>query len=61
MSNNPSGQPGSGDSSEQSWPEYLSSRESRGSVTPGEASTESEGHPVPRRVIGNTELASMPG
>jgi ubiquinol-cytochrome c reductase iron-sulfur subunit len=52
MSNNPSGPPGSGDSGEQSWPEYLSSGERRGSATPGEGTAESEGHPVPRRVIG---------
>jgi quinol---cytochrome c reductase iron-sulfur subunit len=58
MSNNPSGQPGSGDSGEQSWPEYLSSGESRGSARPGEGATESEGHAVPRRVIGTPPPAA---
>ena len=58
MSNNPSGQPGSGDSGEQSWPEYLSSRESRGSFGPGESSAESEGSVPPRRVIGTPPPAT---
>jgi ubiquinol-cytochrome c reductase iron-sulfur subunit len=61
MSNNPSGQPGSGDSGEQSWPEYLSSgshgaAEGRGSAQPGEV--ESEGSGAPRRVIGTPPPAA---
>jgi ubiquinol-cytochrome c reductase iron-sulfur subunit len=64
MSNHTSGQPGSGDSGEQSWPEYLSSGESRGmaeghgSARPGEGSAESEGHVPPRRVIGTPPPAA---
>jgi ubiquinol-cytochrome c reductase iron-sulfur subunit len=64
MSNNPSGQPGSGDSGEESWPEYLSSGESRGpvesrgSARPGEGSAESEGNAPRRRVIGTPSPAA---
>jgi len=58
MSNNPSGQPDSGDSGEQSWPEYLSSRESRGMPRSGEGSGESEGYGPPRRVIGTPPPAT---
>jgi quinol---cytochrome c reductase iron-sulfur subunit len=64
MSNNPSGQPGSGDSGEPSWPEYLSSGEGRGtapnhgSAEPGESSAEAEGHTPPHRVIGTPPPAA---
>ncbi len=59
MSNNPPGQPGTGDSGEQSWPEYLTGGESHGPASAsagegsaGEGSALPEGHAVPRRVIG---------
>jgi len=63
MSNNPSDQPGSGESGEQSWPEYLSGGESRGSAenpgaAPGEGWAESEGHAPRRRVIGTPSPAA---
>jgi ubiquinol-cytochrome c reductase iron-sulfur subunit len=64
MSNNPPGQPGSGDAGEQSWPEYLSSgeshgtTESHGSAWQGESATESGGHTPPRRVIGTPSPAT---
>jgi ubiquinol-cytochrome c reductase iron-sulfur subunit len=49
MSNNPPGQPGTGDSGEQSWPEYL---------TGGEGSAQPEGQAGPRRVIGTPSPAA---
>jgi ubiquinol-cytochrome c reductase iron-sulfur subunit len=58
MSNNPSGQPGSGDSGEQSWPEYLSSGESRGLPRSAESSGGPEGYGPPRRVIGTPPPAA---
>jgi len=64
MSNNPSGQPGSGDSGEQSWPEYLSSGErpgmasSRESGRAGESSAGAESQAGPRRVIGTPPPAA---
>jgi ubiquinol-cytochrome c reductase iron-sulfur subunit len=64
MSNNPSGQPGSGDSGEQSWPEYLSSGErpgmasSRESGRAGESSAGAESQVGPRRVIGTPPPAA---
>jgi ubiquinol-cytochrome c reductase iron-sulfur subunit len=64
MSNNPSGEPGSGDSGEPTWPEYLTSREGRGtapshgSAEPGESAAESEGRTPPHRVIGTPPPAA---
>jgi ubiquinol-cytochrome c reductase iron-sulfur subunit len=61
MSNNPPGQPGSGESAEQSWPEYLTGGESHGpytSATAGHGEAQSEGHAPPRRVIGTPPPAA---
>jgi ubiquinol-cytochrome c reductase iron-sulfur subunit len=61
MSNSSPGQPGAGDSGEQSWPEYLSSTEGRGTeggaASAGEGSVPPEGH-APRRVIGTPPPAA---
>jgi ubiquinol-cytochrome c reductase iron-sulfur subunit len=61
MSNNPPGRDSTGDSGEQSWPEYLTGSESHGaspaSSGPGRAA-ESEGSAVPRRVIGTPPPAA---
>jgi len=64
MSNNPPGQPGAGNSGEQSWPEYLTGGESHGAADtpgragPGEGSVQPEGHAAPRRVIGTPPPAA---
>jgi ubiquinol-cytochrome c reductase iron-sulfur subunit len=58
MSNNPSGQPGTGDSGEQSWPEYLTGGESHGTGAAGEASAQPESHGAPRRIIGTPPPAA---
>ncbi|HEY2316015.1 MAG TPA: Rieske 2Fe-2S domain-containing protein [Streptosporangiaceae bacterium] len=58
MSNNPSGQPGTGDSGEQSWPEYLTGGESHGTAAAGEASAQPESHAAPRRIIGTPPPAA---
>ena len=55
MSNSSPGQPGAGDSGEQSWPEYLTSTEGRGAA---EGSVPPEGHAAPRRVIGTPPPAA---
>ena len=61
MSNSSPGQPGAGDSGEQSWPEYLSGTEGRGTeggaASAGEGSVPPEGH-APRRVIGTPSPAT---
>ena len=56
MSNSSPGQPGAGDSGEQSWPEYLTSTEGRGAAAEG--SVPPEGHAAPRRVIGTPSPAA---
>ena len=56
MSNSSPGQPGAGDSGEQSWPEYLTSSEGRGAAAEG--SVPPEGHAAPRRVIGTPPPAA---
>jgi ubiquinol-cytochrome c reductase iron-sulfur subunit len=58
MSNNPSGQPGTGNSGEQSWPEYLTGSESHGTGAAGEASVQPESHAAPRRIIGTPPPAA---
>ena len=62
MSNSSPGQPGAGDSGEQSWPEYLTSAEGRGAeggaASAGEGSVPPEGHAAPRRVIGTPSPAT---
>jgi ubiquinol-cytochrome c reductase iron-sulfur subunit len=62
MSNNPPGQPGGGNSGEQSWPEYLTGGESHGataaSASGSQGPAESEGHAAPRRVIGTPSPAA---
>jgi ubiquinol-cytochrome c reductase iron-sulfur subunit len=63
MSNSSEGQPGAGDSGEQSWPEYLSSTEGvwpedRGGVSAGEGSVPPESRANPRRVIGTPSPAA---
>ena len=55
MSNSSPGQPGAGDSGEQSWPEYLTSTEGRGAA---EGSVPPEGHAAPHRVIGTPPPAA---
>jgi len=52
---NSPGLPGSGDSGDQSWPEYLTSGEAHG-ATPADA--EPEGRRTPRRVIGTPPPAA---
>ena len=52
---NSPGQPGTGDSGEASWPEYLTGGESHGATASGSSgasAAEPEGHGAPRRVIG---------
>jgi ubiquinol-cytochrome c reductase iron-sulfur subunit len=56
MSNSSPGQPGAGDSGEQSWPEYLTSTEGRGAAA--EASVPPEGRAAPHRVIGTPPPAA---
>jgi ubiquinol-cytochrome c reductase iron-sulfur subunit len=62
MSNNPPGQPGGGNSGEQSWPEYLTGGESHGATAAGasggQGSAESQGRAAPRRVIGTPSPAA---
>jgi ubiquinol-cytochrome c reductase iron-sulfur subunit len=58
MSNNPPGQPGTGDSGDQSWPEYLTGGESHGTAAAGEGSVQPEGHAAPHRVIGTPPPAA---
>jgi ubiquinol-cytochrome c reductase iron-sulfur subunit len=65
MSNNPPGRDGTGDSGEQSWPEYLTGSESHGASAAGSGQASgpgstagSEGHAPPRRVIGTPSPAA---
>ncbi len=73
MSNNPPGQPGTGDSGERSWPEYLTGAEGHSSASAGGASAgagpagagpagpgsaQPEGHAAPHRVIGTPPPAA---
>jgi ubiquinol-cytochrome c reductase iron-sulfur subunit len=58
MSNSSPGQPGAGDSGEQSWPEYLTGAERRGTASAGEGSVQPEGRAAPHRVIGTPPPAT---